>query len=86
MESNGWVRSRLAMWARLVAWAGVLGLATGTLVFKMGGRGSGLMIATACAILFWRMVVEMGPLLPQRAERVDSADTAAPESTLVHQL
>ena len=86
MESNGWVRSRLGMWARLVAWAVVLGLATGTLVFKMGGRGSGLMIAAACAILLWRMVVEMGPLLPQHAERVDSTDAPAPESTLVHQL
>ena len=86
MESNGFVRSRLGMWARLVAWAVVLGLGTGTLVFKMGGRGSGLMIAAACGILLWRMVVEMGPLLPQREERVGSTDAAAPESTLVHQL
>ena len=86
MESHGWVRSRLGMWARLVGWSVVLGFATGTLAYKTEGRGAGVMIAVACAILLWRMVAEMGPLFPKRADRVSSAEAAPQESTLVHQL
>ena len=86
MESHGWVRSRLGMWARLVGWSVILGLATGTLAYKTDGRGIGLMIAVACGILFWRMVVEMGPLFPKREDRASSTEAAPQESTLVHQL
>jgi hypothetical protein len=78
--------SRVAGWARLAGWAVGLGLVTSRLAYQTDGRGAGLMIAAACAILMWRIVVTIGPLVPRREERASSTDTSAEESPLLQRL
>ncbi len=81
METHGW-GSKVAGWARLTVWAVGLGLITGRLAYQTGGRGAGLMIAAACALLMWRIVVTIDPLQTRRVERADSTDAATLASVL----
>jgi hypothetical protein len=75
MESHG-SGSKVAGWARLVGWAVGLGLLTGQLAYQTNGRGAGLMVTAACAILMWRIIVTIGPLVPRREDSAGSTDTA----------
>ena len=59
MESQRLV-SRVSAWARVSGWAIGLGLATSWLLHETDRQYAGVMIAAACAILLWRMVVTVG--------------------------
>lgn len=76
----------LGKYLRLTGWAVGLGLLTAQLARLSDGRGTGLMIAVACAVLMWRIVAAVGPLVPRRAEPVSSTDAAPQESTVLQRL
>jgi hypothetical protein len=59
MESQH-LMSRVLGWVKVSGWAIVLGLATSALVHQTDGQGAGVMLAGACAILMWRIVVTIG--------------------------
>lgn len=78
--------SRVAGWARLAGWAIGLGLVTGRLAYQTDGRGAGLMIAAACAVLMWRIVVTIDPFGPRRELQAGSTEPSPQEAPLLQRL
>ena len=82
MESQR-LMSRVLGWARVAGWAIVLGLATSSLVYQTDRDYAGVMIAAACAILMWRIVVTIG--LPELTRDAPDRSSAVQQPPLDQQ-